>query len=386
MTFDVTSHWNTLFMHPQRLVDPGSWVRHIPLAFLLIDLARPRTLVELGVHTGNSFSAFCQAVRHFQTNTLCYGVDTFQGDPHAGHYEDTVYDDLSAHIQDQYQDFAQLLRTTFDEAVMAFSDASIDLLHIDGLHTYEAVRHDFDTWLPKVSDQGIVLFHDISARHEDFGAWKVWDELKGAYPSFGFRHGHGLGLLAVGATPPKPVRDLIEALHQDQRIEPVFVTAGDRLANSLQVALLKERNASLAAEGANLRTHADNLEHLRGELERQAESRNTHIQDQLRHIQDMGSLRVEHERLIEEQARHIQDMDKLRTEHERIIHDLERQLGDANQRLHELEQARHALETRHEEAHVLLEQARMDITSLRSSLSWRLTAPLRRVAGFFRGA
>jgi glycosyltransferase involved in cell wall biosynthesis len=187
-----------VFARPTRLVWPPSWAGHLPFAFWIVDALRPRTFVELGTHTGVSYSAFVQGVQELGIGTACYAVDTWAGDAQAGFYGEEVYAEWSAFHDRQFAGASRLVRTTFDEAVCHFADESIDLLHIDGLHTYEAVRHDFETWRPKVSRRGVVLFHDVNAREGDFGAWRYWDELGHAFPSFTFLHGHGLGVLAVG--------------------------------------------------------------------------------------------------------------------------------------------------------------------------------------------
>src|SRR5204862_7265540 len=107
---------------------------------------------ELGGWLGASLLAACEAAKAFESGTRCYGVDTWQGDGHAGFFDgDPVYRPLSAFAAQHYPD-AELIRATFDDALPRFADRSIDLLHIDGFHTYEAVAHDFHTWLPKLSE------------------------------------------------------------------------------------------------------------------------------------------------------------------------------------------------------------------------------------------
>ncbi|MBD3768390.1 MAG: class I SAM-dependent methyltransferase, partial [Gammaproteobacteria bacterium] len=130
--------WSLL--QPSDVAFPFSWVGHIPFAMWLVCQLKPNTFVELGTHSGNSYLAICQAVKHHQLPTRCYAVDTWQGDEHAGQYDNSVYETLQLKHNERYGNFSTLLRMTFDDALKTFDDNTVDLLHIDGLHTYEAVK------------------------------------------------------------------------------------------------------------------------------------------------------------------------------------------------------------------------------------------------------
>jgi cephalosporin hydroxylase len=194
-----------LFTRPKRLHIKSAWNEHVPFAMMFVELQRPRLVVELGTHWGVSYCAWCQAVASLGLPAKCNAVDTWAGDADAGYYGEEVFEDLKDHHK-QYDSFSKLLRMKFDDALLQVSDKSVDLLHIDGLHSYEAVRHDYEAWLPKMSDRGVILFHDTVVTARGFGVRTLWKELTPDFPHFNFEHGHGLGILAVGGEQAEAIR------------------------------------------------------------------------------------------------------------------------------------------------------------------------------------
>jgi hypothetical protein len=151
--------------------------------------------IELGTHFGESYFAFCQAIEATGTKCKAYAVDTWQGDIHTGAYGNEVFNEVDSYNRCRYSEFSQLMRMRFDDAIESFEPESIDLLHIDGTHTYEAVRHDFDSWWSRIKPGGIVLLHDTFERDAGFGVWKLLEELSQTFPTAEFRHSHGLGVV-----------------------------------------------------------------------------------------------------------------------------------------------------------------------------------------------
>jgi len=198
----------------------SAWFGHIPFGTWLIGALKPNVLVELGVHTGTSYFAFCQAISKLKLKTKAYGVDTWRGNPNENYNDawvyyyntnNTILDKLIIHNK-HYGAFSQLLPMTFEQASHIIIKP-IDLLHIDGSHDYKSVRSDFETWLPKMSDRGIILFHDIAevpGDHEaHIGPMKLWHELIQLYPNLSFNHSCGLGVLFIGQRIPEELLNLI---------------------------------------------------------------------------------------------------------------------------------------------------------------------------------
>jgi O-antigen biosynthesis protein len=204
----VDRRLDPLFWGAARIGQASAWWMHVPFAHWVVTACMPKLLVELGTHTGVSYSAFCEAVLQTRCGARCYAIDTWEGDAHAGEYGEEVYRHLRNFHDLNYTGFSELIRSKFDGALDYFVDGSVDLIHIDGLHTYDAVRHDFETWLPKLSKKGVVLLHDTNVKRDDFGVYQFFGELSDRYPTFEFSHGHGLGIVAVGAEAPAAILDI----------------------------------------------------------------------------------------------------------------------------------------------------------------------------------
>jgi glycosyltransferase involved in cell wall biosynthesis len=240
-----------MFHRASRIGVESAWYGHVPFGYWIVGQTRPNLLVELGTHNGVSYASFCDAVADGRLPTRCFAVDTWQGDEQSGHYGEDVLADLRQFHDQRYGHFSTLLRMTFDAAVGQFPDGSIDLLHIDGAHTYEAVSHDFEAWRPKLSKRALVLFHDTNVRERDFGVWRLWSEVRQRHCGFEFLHAHGLGMLAVG-TDLTPVVAALCELSDAQAVTAIrerFALLGERWHFE---AVLQLREMQLARRYAEL--------------------------------------------------------------------------------------------------------------------------------------
>ncbi|MDT5124083.1 MAG: hypothetical protein QOC96_3565 [Acidobacteriota bacterium] len=227
--FNPLDHPITL-THPRRLHPLTAWAGHVPFAMFIVDVLRPELFVELGTYTGISYCAFCQAVQELDLKTRCYAIDNWEGDESNGFYGPEVLAELKQHHDLHYQGFSRLLQSNFDDALNEFEDGTIDLLHIDGFHPYESVKHDFESWLPKMSERGVVLLHDTNVRMDGFGVWRLWEELIPHYPHFEFTHEHGLGVIATGSRVADGLLKLLEASEAEAALwRKFFQRLGQRL-------------------------------------------------------------------------------------------------------------------------------------------------------------
>ena len=60
---------------------------------------------------------------------------------------------------------------------------SLDYLFLDGDHSYEGVRRDFEMYAPLVRSGGLIALHDIAMHHRDAECQvdKFWSEIKNEY-------------------------------------------------------------------------------------------------------------------------------------------------------------------------------------------------------------
>jgi hypothetical protein len=368
-----------IFWPAERLGVASAWWRHVPFGHWVASAARPLVLVELGTGAGVSYSAFCQAVARGSLGTRCYAIDTWGDSPDANLRGEEVFDDLTRFHDERFGAFSSLIRSSFDEAPSHFAERTVDLLHIDGLHAYEAVRRNFENWKPKLSDRAVALFHNTNMRSGDFGVWRLWSELCQQFPNFEFLHGNGLGVLAIGKDAPPAIAALcgIAGSPLAASVRNRFAATGERwLCDARERMLAQSRSQSFAAATAATepaRAEARIWEQRAKEATRAREQIALRIDAARRDVYE-ANLQVEQANLQVEEA-------NLQVEQAQAI------AAQAVGRAEEAEAAAALAVGRAEQAEAAAALVRIELEqmvrardALLSSTIWRATWPLRAIA------
>ena len=120
--------------------------------YRLVRDTQPRTAVEIGRFRGGSTFLIAAALGEGVLHS--YDVDTRQG--HSG----TELDRELAAALERYGLTQKVRLHVHDSRTAEPPAASIDLLFVDGDHSEEGVRADFDRWSPLLTPGGHLLFHD----------------------------------------------------------------------------------------------------------------------------------------------------------------------------------------------------------------------------------
>lgn len=176
----------------------GAWLLHG-----LVRALEPTTVVEIGSARGQSACYMGLALKRLGRGRL-YAID-----PHAV----TAWNDAGSvnTVQVMKRNLRAFGVERYVEIVREYSHAAgarwtepIDLLFIDGDHSYEGVKRDWELFAPHVREFGTVVFHDTlweragntGWTREDMGVPHFVDELRRAgYPVVTFDRHYGISLV-----------------------------------------------------------------------------------------------------------------------------------------------------------------------------------------------
>jgi predicted O-methyltransferase YrrM len=181
-------------------IRPGQFKNEITQLLNSVKELEPKHLMEIGTAKGGTLFLFCQAS---SPNAQMISVD-LPGGKFGGGY--------SGRKSKLYRAFAKgnqkivLIRKnaheagTLNEVKNVLCGSKLDFLFIDGDHTYEGVKKDFEMYSPLVRKGGIVAFHDI-AKHPTKSKCEVnrfWNEIKCNYRFSEFVNDWNQGTYGIG--------------------------------------------------------------------------------------------------------------------------------------------------------------------------------------------
>jgi predicted O-methyltransferase YrrM len=173
-----------------------AWIKNRPA---------PKAVLEIGTARGGTLFSWCALAA---PDATIVSVD-LPGGIHGGGYPPWKVD--------FYRRFAgpsqkiHLLRgdshdlKMLEEVKKLIPPGGLDFLFIDGDHTFEGVKSDYDLYSPLVKPGGTIIFHDICVHRVEYDCHvdKLWNELKQGREHWEFIENPEQGMYGIGVITAK---------------------------------------------------------------------------------------------------------------------------------------------------------------------------------------
>jgi cephalosporin hydroxylase len=152
----------------------------------LLTILKPKIILEIGMYNGGTLTAWALVSKLMGESPILIGIDS---GIQAGQVGDVLKRNIltNLYINGINIDNAHILtmdshsEMCVNKVKEILGDNKIDFCFIDGDHTYEGVKQDYDNYSQFTRHGGIIGFHDIINIKTHVGQYQVerfWNEIK----------------------------------------------------------------------------------------------------------------------------------------------------------------------------------------------------------------
>lgn len=402
-----------LFWKP-RFVTGAPFSHNLPFSFWLTDVARPTRVMALGITDGESYFGFCQALDKLNIAAMCSGFGTWGVGDATENTHEAIPASISSHNAANYSDFSRIAWRDALTALKSVEPKTLDLLVINLTTDIGDGDLFFDLAVRKMSDQGIIVIHDLSCSHTDSTKASSLETLRAQHSAFQFGEDEDAVMVVLvgsvqddrlkhfanmktGTAEFNTVQSVFRQLgaghyyawdskterdHAKQAQESAKTAIAERDALAKQLASLdaayEERSKKIAGDQARLYDLQQEVQELNAQLVQKSEDAVTLSQTMTAENEALESQMIAERTAFEAQLADVQAQAAQAAvtpkDDSADIKALELQLQTRFQELSILQREILAVEKR----------ANAQIRAVKNSTSWRVTAPLRAIVLMFR--
>jgi len=168
-----------LFSKKAELITPWQFREELSQLLKLFSERKPKFILEIGTANGGTLFAHCRLA---PDDAVIISIDLPSGKFGGGYpaWKLPVYKSFAKPKQNLF-----LLRAdshsavTFEEVKKILNGNKLDYLFIDGDHTYEGVKQDFEMYRTFAKENAVYIFHDIvSHPGSSCKVYRFWNEVK----------------------------------------------------------------------------------------------------------------------------------------------------------------------------------------------------------------